>query len=370
MISVFYSSSLYSKAEHRLHRIASYKHQNLMVGGCNTASLTFSSDHLFAEDWVWNGLGRMIEVFSQNGVMVWQGIVNNITINLMDRAVVVGPYMNISNNVVVAYAEMDWAGLNNTAGQYLETAWNSDSESIDKYGMLEEVVSGGQGLESEMEVLRDRSLAKKKDPQISEGTTTTPGTVNVALECVGLHRLMEKQVYNKAYYDDGLYYLNLKIDDILDDNYNFAIGSENHINIIRDIHEVAEDVNVKEDKNRMGWQIIKDHVTKSSLDLVVGVFPDRKFILHDITETNDNKPDTAYYRTPGSGRIKLGHSSDQYVEESEIMPGRYMELTDFNRPVRYLIESVDYDLQKNKSSTNQFTRSLRKIVSAMMLGES
>lgn len=364
MISVYHSEPGRQDTGVRIPRLSSYRHQTLAIGGYNTASIGFPIDQNSAEDWFFEGVGRRVDVYSIGGTMIWQGLVNQVGVNIGSRVVTAGPYMDISNRIKVAYTTRDWGVQGAAPSEYAETEWAQDDHSIDTYGQLEEVVSGGQGLGVDMVKLRDRTLAEKAWSKASENTSSSPGDFSVSLSCIGLIRLLDKQVYNKAWYADGLYDLSAKINDILDANVNLAPGGFYTVPLNRQVESVGLDVNVLEDKNRFAWKIIKDHITKSNISVVAGMFADNTFVLRPQGNSSlENIP--VYTREQGTNRIKY---AGRYVEDSEMVPGEEMLLSDFNKPVSYMITSIDYDLTSNKATTNQFERSFGQQLSRTMLG--
>lgn len=361
MISIYYS--LYPGGE-RTHipGISSYNHETVLVGGFRSASFSVTVNIVGAEQWIFTGIGRHIEVFSGRGNRVWEGIVNEISFNIGPRAVKIGPFLKMSNRINVGYQHPNYGIPGDTnAGTYDETGWADNLDSQRRYGILEELVSGGTGEEPEMLTLRTARLEQQAEPIVSE--TLSSGAqgeeILLTVSCVGYSRLLEKQIYNLAWQSGWTTIdLSAKIIAILDENKFFV----NQRAIAYSIQSVGMDVPPEDSDNRTAWVIISDHISKSSLSnsLRCGMLGEMTFTLQYLPE------DIVYRRSSGSNVVKDEYGS--IVPNSEIAPGGHMALVDFSVPVSYRISSVRYDLSGDSVSMNYQEGSLKTIMDDLMLG--
>ena len=361
MISIYYSG-MYGGHEQIIQGIGTYTHETTLVGGYRSANFSFNSSNVLAEDWFHNGIGRHISIYSKNGNKVWEGIVNSVLLNVGSRALKIGPLLDISNRINVGFQHPNYNIPGDTnAGLYDETGWSVNGESQTRYGVLEELISGGSGELIPMKVLRNNRLITLAYPKLSESLSSSSDAlgISISIECVGYIRLLEKQVYNKGW-EEGLDDVDLsdKIRFILNEN-QFFIGNKI---LRRDLQDIGFDVSPIETNNRTAWGIISDHVSKSPTpdNIVCGIFEDMSFQL-GIIETN-----TTYWRRAGGTTIFDG--SQNKIENSELVPGKLMTMLDFSAPMQYRISSVKYDMNGDSVSINFHEGSLRTILSGMMLG--
>ena len=362
MVSVFYSRDDFvnnSIPSQMVDGLVDYSHQITSIGGYQSASLSFHVNMNIAEDWVFNGIGRRIKVFSKFGNTVWEGIVDSISYSIGARSLSVGNYTSLVNRVNVAYSLRNPPLGTPDSDKYLETGWAENETSIKKYGVLEELFSGGSGYSQEMEVLRDQILLDNLSPSISESISTSQGSpeIIISLTCVGYIKLFEKQVYtygSTTEYGD----LSEKIASIISANQNSPIFI-NH----RDLRNVELQVLLHETQSRTAWGIIADDISKSAKsgsDIVCGMFADGAFILDTIDDRN------SYARLGGSNAIL--NLAGSLVPPSEILPGRMMHNNDLSIPISYRIDSVGYTLSSNSVQINEQARSIKTVLSKTMLG--
>lgn len=361
MISVYHSIDPGIK-KRPVDGISAYTHETVLVGGYRTASVTFNSTVTTADEWLQTGIGRHIESYSERGNKVWEGIVNEIVLSIGSRAIKVGPLLKVANEIMVGFQHPNYGIPGDIiAGTYDETEWADNSFSKIRYGVLQEVVSGGSGELEEMDALRDELLLTRGEPVVSEDISSGTGTtvISVTLNCVGYVRMLERQVY-LLIYQPGMLFIDLseKINAILDAN-QFFVDSRS---IKRDIQTSGIEVPPEEEKNRTAWGIINDHISKSSKSeqIKIGMYQDMTFALQVLVE------DIIYWRKAGSSLIY--DEQGNRVLNSEVIPGASMRMNDFSTPISYRINSIKYTLAGNSISLNFRDNSLRTLLSNFMLG--
>ncbi|HCB15164.1 MAG TPA: hypothetical protein DEP36_16580, partial [Gammaproteobacteria bacterium] len=84
-----------------LHEVISYNHSSTALGGFWSASLDLRLPINKMEDWITNGVGRQVTVYGRASTVVWEGIVDRITLSTGGYDMTIGPFMEIANKVKV-----------------------------------------------------------------------------------------------------------------------------------------------------------------------------------------------------------------------------------------------------------------------------
>jgi len=353
--------------EQAIDSVNAYSHETLLVGGYRSAKFSFNVNPITAESWFYNGIGKHIVSYSARSNVAWEGVVNEVSFNIGRRSIKIGPFLDISNRINIGWQYPNYGVEGDPlAGQYDQLVWRGgeegvSQESLARYGILEEFISGGSSERPAMEKLQTNLLYKLSEPKISESASTSgDSTISISVSCIGYSQLFEKQVYNHEYAGSHFYDLSDKIEAILAMN-KFFVG--NRV-ITRDIQPVDIDVDATEEDNRTAWGIIKDHISKSEDPdgVICGMFGGMRFVLQKLST------DVEHYRKAGSSEIYDYLGSDIPVEPAEFLPGGTMEMNDFSKPMIYRVTSVKYDMAVDDVSLNYFDGSLRNVLSGTMLG--
>lgn len=343
-----------------IENISSYNHQINIIGGYVSANISFLVSPIESEEWISEGIGRHIEISSIYGNTVWEGIVNSVKLNIGERSLTIGNYIDIINKIKVAYTLRNPPLGTPDADRYLETNWATNVASVQRYGVLEEIISGGSGYSQEMDALRDQSLDDNAEPLISESIPAGGADsrfVSVTLDCIGYYRLFERQLYN---YGTTTEYANIsiKVGNIVDSNQN-----KDYFLFRKQIVPVQYNALLHETESRTAWGIIKDDISKTPQGdngIICGMFADNTFIFAPA-------PDNVFYRRDGGSSI-IKDQSNIEVPASEIVPGGLMENNDLSFPIYYRIKSVNYSLSDDRIQVNQNQRSISEALSKKMLG--
>lgn len=181
------------------NEISSYSHTISANGGFTSASITINSANI--DDWVLRGLGRHIVAYGAAGEIVWEGFVDNISINLGNITIERGRLTEICNRCTVTFTPVIQSDEGQEeSGTTTQTTTVDDQESIDKYGIWEQVVSGGsiigvgadeaekvQDYFDKADYLRDVYLRENKEPEVSHSPIigTEGGDITITLDCKG-----------------------------------------------------------------------------------------------------------------------------------------------------------------------------------------
>jgi len=363
LISIYYSANPAGEKKKILSKFNSYTHEIVLVGWYYNASFSFNTNIPVAEDWMFNGIGRHVEVYSVHGNKVWEGVVNELSFSVGSRSIKVGPLLSMSNRIKIGFQTPSYGNIPGAGGGvYLETAWGDNAYSQKNYGVLEELISGGTGEDPEMEVLRDARLEKQGEPSILESISadSKEESITITVSCIGYSRILEKQVYRLNWVSgmEALIDLSEKINAILDANLYFT----NRRKIVRYINNIGFDVPPEDEEDRTAWGIIIDHISKSPTPDTIkcGFESDMLFYLERLDDSD------RYRRKSGTG-IVLNIDGGS-IPNSEVTPGGRMLMTDFSMPMSYKITSVQYSISNDIITINFQEGSLRNVMSSMMLG--
>lgn len=187
--------------------VSAYNHTIAIDGGYGSANISIAARRDEVEDWLDGGVGRDIKVVI-NKSRVWEGFVNSVSASLGGFTVTRGPLMNVANRVLVVYTPYSDITVDPPQrGDPTETTISEDEDSQARYGIQEEVVSGGTlidaatygGSGDQAVELRDAYLAEHKYLETSqELSIAEQAELSVTLDCLGYNAWLDRYVYNNA----------------------------------------------------------------------------------------------------------------------------------------------------------------------------
>jgi hypothetical protein len=161
-----------------------YSHILTNERGMDTATFTLTETQADIEDWLANGLNRHIVVYDASLTVIWEGFVDQVTVNLGAAQLVRGPLMNTANHVDLVYSTIDTTTTPPTPGFRATTGAVGDTASQAQYGRLPIVLSAGGVLVTEAPQIRDLYLNEHAWPetvtQLGLGTAGNAPTVQIA----------------------------------------------------------------------------------------------------------------------------------------------------------------------------------------------
>jgi hypothetical protein len=181
--------------------VDSYSHTIEAFGGYTTAQFTFKASTTEIDDWLERGLNRHIEVYNPYGGEMWEGFVNQLTYSVGGFSVVRGPLMELANRIWVTYASINTLVVPATQGLTVETPLVDNTTSIEKYGLLERIVDGGQRDEinfSEATRLRDTYMAEQRVLTNKTWNPTGSSEPTLTVDCCGYMKRLERIYYINA----------------------------------------------------------------------------------------------------------------------------------------------------------------------------
>lgn len=331
-------------------KITAYSHELMANGGWWSATILINGSLINMEDWFDKGLNRHIEVYNPALVKIFEGFVNVVRLSAGSLSATRGPLLDVANRISVTYTPiLDPTATPPIMGTQTTTTIANDTDSQDKYAILEDVVSGGRllddGTTDEAAQLRDTTLEESKDPESTEdlslGSAAEP---SVELEILGyVHRFSK---YITQTLTAATVAINTKLEDVINDDPNGLFSTD-----FSRIDANAFLVSRYEDDDRMAWDVINSVVS-------IGDASDNRYtfgIYDNIQATYTAIPTTAEYqhRIAGPAMDIETFGTGAIVEPWDVLPARWIFLPDFlvgrNQPTslrldpRYiLIESVRF----------------------------
>jgi len=243
-------------------------------GGYRSASISFQDQQVDVEDWIANGLGRHVEIHNPALVKIWEGFVNSYSASVGPLAVTGGPLLDIGNRVSVVYSPiLDATADPPIVGVRQPTVIAEDSDSQDRYGIIEKVLSGGTCFDTDAERYRDTFLVENALPVTGERLAVGRGQApTVTLECLGYAEWLRAYVYNDA--NTGTRALSDKITDVLGGDPN-GLFSTDYSQIDTNAYLTTR----QENDDAMAWDILQAVVAlgdASDNRWLFGMYNDRR----------------------------------------------------------------------------------------------
>jgi len=268
---------------HLAEKARDYTHTIKARGGWWSAEFSFTGNRQEIEEWYEQGLGRHVEVFNATGRMVWAGFVDSVTITMGTLTATVGPLLEVANRCSVIYTPILYTDVwdpesHVTTGEQTQTTIADDASSQGKYGILEEVLSGGEmlddGTTDEAEQYRDSFIAEHRLPATDERLLMERTEItSVRLEMRGYVRFLQRYVVSTS--NALTCTISTKLEDALGDDPNGLFSTD-----YRYMEANAFLVNRDERKERNAWTVIEEMVNlgdASDNRYVFGVYGGQQF---------------------------------------------------------------------------------------------
>lgn len=371
-----YIANAYLLDDNLSEKAIAYSHEIRARGGFWSASLTLSGSLVWLEDWFDSGVGRHIEVYGPSLMLVWEGFVNTVQLTAGTLSASRGPLMDVANRVNVTYTPiLDATTFPPITGTETTSAAQNDATSQAKYGILQEIVSGGRllddGTNNEAERLRDTTLEERKEPEMSEeislGGSDAP---SVTLELLGYVHFLMKYVVETI--TTATATITTKLQDCLGDDPNGLFST--------DYSAMAANgflVSRYEYENRTAWAIIESLVAlgdAADSPYTFGIYADRRAYYAAFPTVTEYQ-----HRIAGQEMQVEGFGMGTEIKPWDVRPAKWMFLVDFlagrSAPSdyrvdpRYLfIESVRYGAPRNLDITGQKVGSLAQVIAQLSMG--
>ncbi|HUW12257.1 MAG TPA: hypothetical protein VM537_21205 [Anaerolineae bacterium] len=320
---VSYTTKAQSADPYLAERATSYDHIIKADGGWWSAELTFAAAAPLAEEWYEEGLGRHVEVHAPTGGLIWAGFVDTVSITMGTLSATAGPLLEVANRVSVAYTPiLDTAPM--LTGAQTVTVIADDTDSQDRYGILEDVVSGGEmlddGVTDDAAKYRGSYIEEHKLPTTDERLVLGAGQdVKVTLGLMGYVHLLKRYITNTALTATCSVYT--KILDALGDDPN-ALFSTDYVHMAPNAWLVSRN----EEKNRNAWAVIGEMVQigdAADTRYIFGVYEGQRFHYQPV----DTEAKYQHKISQAAMRVEL--LSGVLVEPWRVEAGKWIFLSDF-----------------------------------------
>lgn len=300
-------------------QINAYSHKISAIGGYDEAAFTLNLSQLEIEDWLARGLGRHIEVFNFALVKVWEGFVNELSINLGPLSVIHGPLLEVGNRVSLYYSTVDTStnpptvGIRDVVGPY------NDATSQAVYGIIPKILSTGGSDATRGAILAQSYLAEHDLPETGKTfNNQSASQPSITVRCRG-YRDWLNYPYNST--TTGLQNASTKITSILAATPNSTWLIYGTTNI--DTNTVQ--VKAWENDNNIAWNLIKGITAKGGTSYerwLFGVYNNREVYYQAA-------PTTLEYIQRLTEPLTLETTTGEIVYPWDARPGMWLLFSDF-----------------------------------------
>lgn len=353
------------------YRCESYTHSIIANGGFDSASITIPMRLEQAEEWFWRGLGRDITTYGHAGVIAWNGFVNTVTLSAGLLQAVKGPMLNIVNRTQAVYQKKRYNTNPPIGGGQGTTDTVNDTDSQDRYGILEASINAGEGTLTQVESIRDVYLAENADPfadkDISFGRDSV---VSVTLECVGYYHLFKKYIYRQtANADEQNSSAKIQAVMVADPSSRFSTN-------YKDMETITAQIQRYENDERDAWTVISEAASLgdgSGNRVMFGIYGRRQAKLNSIPVS------LAYQSGLGDARQELLRATGALVYPWDARPGVWTVVNDFlvgqatgtslrKNQRAIFIENVSYTMPYSLQMNGQQVLTLPQMLAVQGLG--
>jgi len=355
--------------------INSYQHTTSANMGFDVMSMSTVGDTPFIEEWVESGLARHIEVTESGGGVIWEGFVNKIDVSIGGFKMSIGPLKDMINRAKVTFNQIDWNVTPPVGGDQVTTQWRDDPISMARFGVLEGILTGGEGKTEEMDDLISSLLPEIAWPASESSFSLGGSGIDLRIECLGYGHLLDKYYYSQQAVA-GEQNASSKVKAIL-------LASPNNVFDFSDasIDKNEEQVGIFEDGQKTAMAILKDISNMGGVSPETGE-ADTRFIFgvykKRIFEYRAVSPRIVYRTRLTDGRIE--NEAGGFPAPWTIMPGVWMKIDDafigkiseYTRPSedpsKIFIESVTYNAPYGISIRGGRASTFRKRIERLGIG--
>lgn len=176
-----------------ISRIDNYSHVISAFIGYDTAQVGFIIRRDEADKFMTHALGSEFRSYSHETGTIFHGFVNEIVMTYDGEDIIIGPFIDIANSVLVRYTEY-------STGLASATPYANSVVSQLRYGTLVKILSSSQISDALADNIRDNYLEENRHPAYNVSLTTQPPEINmlITLNCLGNGHLLGTHIYNNA----------------------------------------------------------------------------------------------------------------------------------------------------------------------------
>jgi hypothetical protein len=292
--------------------ITQYQHTISALGGYDTCQVALNIKKIDLDNFLTNTLGCSIKVYNEETDTIWDGFVNEITTTYNNTDIVIGPLIDITNQIKVKYSEF-------TTGVPGVTLYANDILSQKRYGTFTKILTASSVSAVNADNIRNNYLEENRFPFYSVGLTIQDNvTFSVTLNCLGMHHILNTYVYNNA--GTGVSTARQKILTILAANPKELFSSHGLIGTN------TLSVPVLENEDRLAWDVIKEVVSLGSDvnndRMTFGIYNNRSIIYRRIPN------EVRYFYRSFNNNKYLTNNAGGRVSISSFKPGHYIGIAD------------------------------------------
>lgn len=345
----------------------SYTHVIAVDGWYISASIGLNASIQVVKDWANYGLGRHIETYAHNLEEVWEGLVNEIVIEIGDVSYTIGPLLEIENDPRIKYTE--------AATQIAsETLPLIDFDSQARYGQRISILTEGTISDAIADSIQQSRLNEYKHPKKRRDVSMGKGNaMSVTLNCIGYNVLANYPYTRSATNPDDKINASDKLIHVFqnspDSLYQVDTG---------EIEFNDTQVLQLEDKDRLASAIISEVVKYGSVDnrrMIWGVGNGRVPFYRQIPTPNQ----VDYHARIFAGQLSVREQPYPWL----VKPGRFVQYDDASAifeavpnetvdedPGKEFIESVTYTAPWGLDFGEGYAGTLAQQVAALgLMGE-
>lgn len=304
-------------------QIDSYTHETRSVGGYYSASLSMKSTDVLSQDWITNGVGRHIEVFNPAQQTIWEGLVDRVTLNIGNFSITIGPLLTkeVANRVRIKYSVVDYSISPPSVGVTLTSAPASNTQSQDRYGIIERTLSANEITQTLASNIRDSWITEHAFPPVVVSSTLLGNSEpTLTLDCLGYWSYLTTWSYTNS--SPGAQTLREKILDVMDSSPNSDLFSTNYSRVSENLTNVAQ----AELGDKTPDSILTELASlgdSSGQRYIIGLYKGRQLVYQPIPI------EVGYVQHVGHSISTL---DGRPVEPCDVVPGEWIYYTGFLRP--------------------------------------
>ena len=301
------------------HEVEQYQHTIAALGGYDSASFSINDRQENLEDWL-DRLGYHVEVYNPDLVLIWEGFIDSVAVNVGALAVTRGRLTDIGNRALCVYSSVDTTTTPPTMGVRARTALANNTTSQARYGIIEKYMSVGGATQVTAEQIRDTWLAENDEPETSQQFSTGGEQTSVMVNCAGYSRWLEQYVYNQTA-NTGTINVSTAIQNAIAANPN-GLFSTDYTGIVANTLQTQRYVN----DDDTAWGYIKYLVSQGDAAdgrYLFGIYAGRK-ARYEAMPT-----ETAYLQRLSDPKLRVETPTGQEVKPWDVLPGRWLFYPDF-----------------------------------------
>lgn len=200
-----------------------YSHTIQAFGGFDSAKFSLNDTDCPLGDWLENGLGRYIRTYSPDQKLVWEGFVDQVSVNVGGLSITRGPLLNIGNRVDISYSAFDFGYDPPIPGIRKNSGLANDLPSQERYGILYKLLSASGVTDTNILLLRSTFLEENAVPELTQSFSLSGSNITLSVDCKGFFHYLTYP-YNKV--SPGFTNVGEKIKDIIGDEPNGFLSTD------------------------------------------------------------------------------------------------------------------------------------------------